>query len=308
MTFLLPEAWTLDVLVETYKEHQRRTRGLREQTLDSYERVIRLLVRETLGDDPIDPGKLKPSNVIEFVASMRGRWARGSMKVVSTTLRSFFRFLQVVGLCDNRLEAAVPSVPHWRLSTLPRYLNDAQLERVLASSDDCSPYGRRNRAILMCLATLGLRPHEVADLRLEDIDWRNGIIELRSRKNRRGARLPLAREAGRAIAAYLREERPATDERRVFVKHLGPQRGEPISRCAVSGIVHRVFRLAEVETAVGGAYVFRHTVASRMVQRGVSLKEVADFLGHRSIDTTAIYAKLDLPSLREVALPWPEVV
>lgn len=307
MTFLLPDAWTLDILVETYREYQRRTRGLREQTLDSYERVIRLLVRETLGDDPIDPTKLKPSNVIEFVASMRGRWARGSMKVVSTTLRSFFRFLQVVGLCDNRLEAAVPSVPHWRLSTLPRYLNDAQLERVLASSDDCSPYGRRNRAILMCLATLGLRPHEVADLRLEDIDWRKGIIELRSRKNRRGARLPLAREVGRAIAAYLREERPATDERRVFVKHLGPQQGEPISRGAVSGIVLRVFRHAEVET-VGGAYVFRHTVASRMVQRGVSLKEVADFLGHRSIDTTAVYAKLDLPSLREVALPWPEVV
>jgi len=308
MALPLPDAWTLDILVEAYRQHQRRTRGLREETLNSYERVIRLLVREALGDDPIDPARFNPSDVIEFVTLMRGRWARGSMKVVCTSLRSFFRFLEVVGLCDGRLHAAVPSIPHWRLSTLPRPLSEAQLERVLTSCNASSPYALRNRAILLCLATLGLRPREVAELRLEDIDWREGTIELRARKNRRSARLPLAREAGRAIAAYLREERPATDERRVFVKHLGPHRGELISNHGIYHIAVCGLRQAGVERSVGGAYVFRHTVASHMVQRGASLKEVADFLGHRSIDTTAIYAKLDLPSLREVALPWPEMV
>ena len=307
MTTQFPDSWTLDSLVEAYKQHQRRTGGLRDGTLEGYARVVRPLVREALGGDPIDPTHFSPSDVIEFVASISGRWAPASMKVVRTALRSFFRFLRAQGLCDGRLEAAVPTVAHWQLSTLPRYLSDAQLQRVLATLDLSPQCGYRDRAIMLCLATLGLRPGEVADLCLEDIDWRGGAIRLRARKNRRGAVLPLPREAGRAIAAYLRTERPATSERSVFVKYLGPHRGESISRSAIYGVAVRALRRAKINTPTSGAYTFRHTVASQMVQRGVSLKEVADFLGHRSIDTAAIYAKLDLPALGEVALPWPEV-
>lgn len=307
MTTQLPDSWTLDSLVEAYKQHQRRTRGLRDGTLEGYARVVRPFVREALGEDPIDPTHFSPSDVIEFVVSIRGRWAPASMKAVRSALRSFFRFLQAHGLCDGRLEAAVPTVAHWQLSTLPRYLSDAQLQRVLTTLDLSTQCGYRDRAIVLCLATLGLRPGEVAGLCLDDIDWRDGTIRLRVRKSRRGAVLPLPREAGRAIAAYLRTERPATSERRVFVKYLGPHRGESISRQVVYHVAIRALRRAEVETTLSGAYTFRHTVASRMVRRGISLKEVADFLGHRSIDTAAIYAKLDLPALGEVALPWPEV-
>ena len=130
-------------------------------------------------------------------------------------------------------------------------------------------------------------------------------MELRSRKTRRGAVLPLPREAGRAIVDYLREERPQTHERRVFVQHVGPRCGEPISSHTLSAAVVRALRRAGVDVPLQGAYVFRHTVASRMVRRGASLKEVADFLGHRCLDTATIYAKLDLPALREVGLPWP---
>lgn len=301
------ESWTLVALIEAYKQHQRRTRGLREQTLRGYERLVRLFVHSALGNDPIDPTQFSPSDVIGFVTLLRGRYSPCSMKAVRTALRSFFRFLRAKGLCDERLEAAIPAVAHWRLSTLPRYLRDEQLERVLSSFDLCTPCGQRDRAIVWCLATLGLRPGEVADLRLDDIDWRNGTIQLPTRKTGRGAVLPLPREAGRAIVAYLHGQRPTTNERRVFVKHLGPHRGEPISSTAVSEVVARALRRAEIEAPLAGAYVFRHTVASRMVRRGCSLKEVADFLGHRCLDTTAIYAKLDLPALREVALPWPEV-
>lgn len=300
-------SWTLDTLVEAYKRHQRRTCGLRDQTLLSYERVVRLLVREILGEDPIDPAHFSPSDVVEFVGSMRGRWAPGSMKVVQTALRSFFRFLRATGLCAEALEAAVPTVAHWRVSTLPRSLGNTQLEQVLTALDVSKPGGYRDRAMVLCLAKLGLRPGEVADLRLGDIDWRHGTIQMTGRKNRRGAVLPLARETGRAIAAYLRKERPATEERRLFLKHAGAERGQPISRRSVCHVAGRALRRAGVEMPVGGAYVFGHTVASRMVQRGASLKEIADFLGHRSIDTTTIYAKLDLPALRDVALPWPEV-
>jgi site-specific recombinase XerD len=287
-------------------QHQRRTRGLREQTLDGYERLVRPFLRGALGPDPIDATGLVPSDVVAFVASMTGRFSPRSMKTVRTALRSFFRFLRFEGFCDERLEAAIPSIAHWRRAALPRHLSDQQLEQVLTSFDTSTPCGHRDRAIVLCLSTLGLRPREVAELRLEDIDWRRGTIELRTRKTSRGAVLPLPYEAGRAIVSYLRRERPTTDERRVFVQHLGSRRGEPISSNAVSTAAVRALRRAEVETPLAGAYVFRHTVAARLVRRGASLKQVADFLGHRSLDTAVIYAKLDLPALREVALPWPE--
>jgi integrase/recombinase XerD len=302
-----PRLVDLDKLIEAYELHQHRTRGLRAPTLCHYRRLVRRFVRRALGDDPVDPGRFRTSDVIEFVHSMRTRFSPRSMKAVRTALRSFFRFLRAEGLCDGRLEAAIPAVAHWRLSVLPRHLSDDQLEQVLASLDASSTFGRRDRAIVLCLATLGLRPGEVARLGLEDIDWRRGTIALRSRKNGRGALLPLPRKVGRAIADYLRKERPPTEVRRVFVRHSGPHRGASISSNAVSSVAVRALRRAQVESPIAGAYVFRHSVASRMVRRGASLKEVADFLGHRSIDTATIYAKLDLPALREVALPWPEV-
>jgi len=301
------ELSTLDGLVEAYKQHQRRTRGLREQTVHGYERLVRLFVWAALGEDPIDPTRIGCSDVVEFVAAMRGQFSARSMKAVRTALQSFFGFLRVEGLCDERLEAAIPTVAYWRLSTLPRCLSDEELARVLASLDASTPCGQRDRAIVLCLATLGLRPGEVASLRLDDIDWRAGSVYLRERKTRRGAVVPLPREAGRAIVAYLRSERPATGERRVFVQQLGARRGQPISSNAVSTAVVRALRRAQVEAPLAGAYLFRHTVASRMVRRGASLKEVADLLGHRSLETAAIYAKLDLAALREVALPWPEL-
>ena len=299
--------WTLDALIEAYTQHYRRTRGLRDRTLRGYGSFARLLVRAVLGDDPIDPTRFHPSDVMGFVGSLRDRFSPRSMKTVRTALRSFFRFLRVEGLCDEQLETAVPKVAYWRLSTLPRSLRDDQLAQVLASFDTSTPCGHRDRAIVVCLSTLGLRPSEVAALCLEDLDWRAGTVHLRSRKTRRGAVLPLPREAGRAIVAYLRQARPATTERRVFVQHVGPRRGRPISSTAVSEVVARALRRAKVDAPLTGAYVFRHTVASRMVRQGASLKEVADFLGHRSLDTTTIYAKVDLPALRKVSLPWPEV-
>jgi site-specific recombinase XerD len=301
-------SWALEVLLEEYRQHQRRTRGLREQTLDGYERLARMFVRATLGEDPVDPSRLGPSDVLGFVVALQGPFSPSSMKAVRTALRSFFRFLRFEGLCDERLELAVPRVAHWRLSTLPRYLSDAELSRLLASLDASTLCRRRDRAIVLCLASLGLRPGELANLRLEDIDWRCGSILLRERKTRHGAVVPLAHDAGRAIVAYLREERPATDERRVFVQHRGAGRGRQLSANAVSAVVVRSLERAGVQSPVAGGYVLRHTVATRLVQGGASLKEVADFLGHRSLDTTAIYAKVDVGALREVALPWPAEV
>ena len=303
-----PESLTLDALIEAFEQHQRRTRGLRDQTLHGYARFVRGLIREALGEDPIDVRRLDPSDVVRFARAMTGRFSPRSMKAVGTALRSFMRFLRTEGVCDERLEAAIPAVAHWRLSALPRCLTDEQLDQLLVSFGASTPCARRDRAIVLCLSTLGLRPGEVAALHLEDIDWRRGTVHLCTRKTRRGAVLPLPRDAGRAIVDYLRHERPRTAERRVFVQHLGRRRGAPVSSAVVSATVVRALRRAGIEAPLAGAYVLRHTVASRMVRRGTSLKEVGDFLGHRCLDTTTIYAKLDVPALRDVAVPWPEVM
>lgn len=297
---------TLDALIEAYSQYCRRTRGLRDRTLRDYGRVARLFVRAAVGEGPLDPG-FHRSNVVTFVASLSARFCPRSMRTVRTALGSFLRFLRVEGFCDEPLEDAMPRVAYWRLATLPRFLHEDQLARLFASFDLSTACGHRDRAIVVSLATLGLRPSEVAALCLEDLDWRAGTVRLRTRKTRRGAVLPLPREAGRALVAYLHRTRPMTDERRVFVQQIGPRRGRPITSTAVSEVVARALRRAKVDAPLRRAYVLRHTVASRLVQRGASLKEVADFLGHRSLDTTTIYAKLDLAALRRVALPWPEV-
>ena len=303
----LSDLSVLDDLVEAFVQYQRRTRGLRDQTLQGYARIARLLIRSTLGEDPIDAGALRPPDIDGFVRAMTGRYSPRSMKSVRTALRSFFRFLRIEGLCDERLEVAIPTAPSWRRATLPRGLSDDQLQTVLASFDNLAPCGRRDRAMVLCLSTLGLRPGEVAALELEDFDWRRGIVHLRTRKTRRGATLPLSRDAGCAIVDYVRQERPESSDRHLFLQHLGRRRGVPVSSGVVSAAVYRALKRTGVEAPIAGAYVFRHTLASRMVCKGVRLKEVADFLGHRCLDTTTIYAKLDVPALREVALPWPEV-
>ena len=305
---LVQKFCALDSLIEAYKQYQRVTRGLAEPTLSGYARILRQLVRMALGEDPIDPVQLQPCDVVQFVASMQSQFSAGSMKTVTKALRSFFRFLHVEGLCDERLEAAVPTVAHWQRASVPRHLSDTQLDQLLGSLDLCKPCGYRDRAMISCLGSLGLRPGEVAALRLEDIDWRQATVHLRRLKVRRVTVLPLPCEAGQAIAAYLQGHRPETDERCIFVQQLGRRRGAPLSSDAVSVVVTRALRRAGIEIPIAGAYVLRHTFASRMVRRGASLKEVADLLGHKSLDTTMIYAKLDLEALREVALPWPQVV
>jgi site-specific recombinase XerD len=296
----------LDILLQTYALYEERTRGLQPLTLRGRQYLIRQFVRGVLGEDPIDLTHLQPADVVTFFTSVQHRFCPSTMRTLGTSLRSFFRYLRVEGLCDARLEAAIPTVARWKLAHLPRGLSDEQYERLIASLGAATPCGRRDRAVVLCLATLGLRPGEVAQLRLQDIDWRNGTLQVTTRKTGRGAVLPLPREAGRAIVEYLREERPPSRERRIFLRHDHDHRGDPITASIVSGAVVRALKRAGIDAPIIGAYVLRHTVATRLVRHGTRLKEIADFLGHRDLDTTTIYAKLDLPALHEVALPYPE--
>jgi site-specific recombinase XerD len=205
------------------------------------------------------------------------------------------------------LAQAVPTVRDTRRATLPKALAPTQLRQLLAAVDPSSPVGRRDRAMLVCLASLGLRAKEVAELSLDAIDWRAGTLTVATSKTRRAHRLPLPTPVGRAIATYLRSGRPRTTVRRVFVRHLAPI-GAPLTSTVVIGAVRRAFLRSGLDVASRGAHTLRHTAATAMVRAGVSLKAVADVLGHRSLDTTALYTKVDLPRLRDVARPWPEEV
>jgi len=298
---------TLDALFAAYEQHQKQVHGLRPRTIRSYQFVIRQFIRATLGEDPIDITRLIPADVVSYIESVKSRFRPSSMKTIGTSLRSFFRYLRVESLCDTRFENAIPTVANWKLSSLPRSLSDTEYDCLMASLGAPTSCGRRGRAIILCLAALGLRPGEVAELCLDDINWRIGTLHLRTRKTRRGSILPLPHQPGSAIVEYLREERPQTDARQVFVRHSGNRKGDPITAGIVTGAVKRALKKAEIDSPIAGAYVLRHTAATRMVRRGTNLKEVADILGHQDLDTTTIYAKVDLTMLNDVALPWPKV-
>ena len=210
--------------------------------------------------------------------------------------------LYAVAMC---LAACVPPVASWSLSTLPKALPPAQVKQVLADARKRrSPVARRDYAILLLLARLGLRGGEVCHLVLEDLDWENSRISIRG-KGGRVTQLPLPADVGQAIAAYLQHNRPrVSDARRLFLRGRAPLAGFKGQR-SVGSVVERALHRAKIDSPRKGTHQFRHSLASAMLQQGSSLSEIGELLRHRSPNTTAIYAKVDLHSLRSLALPWP---
>lgn len=216
------------------------------------------------------------------------------------------RFLIANGHCAVGLDAAIPTLAHWRLAALPRSLPPDDVERVIASCDPASPVGRRDRAILLLLARLGLRAGDIAQLCLRDIDWQGAWIHVCG-KSRRPTRLPLSQEVGQAIVAYLQDGRPRTTTEGLFVRCRPPIEALA-SPGAVTAIVARALhRAAVARPSRGAAHLLRHSVATSMLRHGASLQDISALLRHRSIETTQIYAKVDVTALRAIAQPWPEV-
>jgi integrase len=240
--------------------------------------------------------------VRRFIVDHTDRWSAGSMHVIAGALRGYLRFRASQGDRVQALFAAIPSIAHRRLATLPEVPTDVEIERLLRSFDQPFPSSRRGYAMLRCLVDLGLRGSEVGGLRLDDIDWHAGTVRLAKPKSRRVEVLPLPCETGRAISDYLVSERPQTTSRAVFVRHVAPY-DQPIG----TGVVQRAVRAAYQRCGLPHTrvHILRHSVASRLLSAGTPLKEIADVLRHRSLDTSAIYTKIDTPRLAAVALPWP---
>lgn len=295
---------TLEGALAAFEEHLRRTRGVCVGTRRNYARYVAEFLATMFGRGAVELAEIQAADVIEFIGGLSGRYRPRTTELAASALRSFFRFLRAAGLRADRLEDAVPMMPH-RPSGLVRHLDPRRLEQLISSLDSSSPRGLRDRAIILCIARLGLRTGEVVQLRLEDLDWRNAMIRVRARKTGHGALLPLTTEVGAALAGYLQYGRPDSRARQVFVLHR-LRVGAPISDSIVGRAVQRAVDNAGIEAPVRGGNLLRHSLATELLIGGASLPEIADLLGHSSLATTRIYAAVDVTALRKVALPWPE--
>ncbi|OUL73404.1 hypothetical protein CA603_43770 [Paraburkholderia hospita] len=289
--------------VADFDRHMSEVRGLSESSRYVRRRDVTEFLVDRFGSGLIRIANLCPSDIENFVLRRTRGLAPSTIKGVGIALRSYFLFKSSCGIPTTTLIAALPRVALWRLSGLPDILSPEEIRQLLSAFDRNSATGMRDYAITRCLLDLGLRRAEVAQLCLDDIDWRVGTLTLHGKGNRIDV-VPLPRRTGEAIAGYLQYGRPQTTRREVFVRHR-----PPINAGAGLDIVRNAVRYAAercgLQQRVRGTHIFRHTVACRMAQGSAPFKEIADLLRHRSLDTTTVYAKVNVPALRLVALPWP---
>ena len=288
--------------VQAYELHLRQTRGLAPASIATYLPFVRNFLRHRFDSGPVTLSSVDADDVVGFVRHMASGLRPKSAKPLVTALRSFLRHACHLGETGPELVAAVPVVANRSMPQILRGISPDQVSRRLAGIDRGSATGRRDHAILMLLARLGLRASEIRLLELGDIDWASGTLRLRTKGGRRKA-FPLSEEVGEAIADYLRHGRPPCQSRRAFLRARAPIEGFRSS--SISCIVRRAIKRAGVDAPTGGAHQFRHGLATEMLNGGASLGEIGDVLGHSHPDTTRIYAKVDLEALRPLALPWP---
>jgi site-specific recombinase XerD len=283
-----------------FTEWMRTQRGTRAVTLNHYRQPITALV-ECVGSDPKD---WSIRELRQFVLNYAGEHSIGQAKSVVTAVRMFLRFLHACGYCPTDLAPAIPTIARWRLATLPKYLPGDQVEQLLCSCDRTTSLGLRDHAILLLLARLGLRANDVAGLRFSDLQWPQGTLIVTG-KNRRQARLPLPQEVGDAVLRYLDHGRPPVTSDFVFMTTVAPW--GPISHQVVGRVVVRALRRTGIQAPSRGARLLRHSSATSLLRQGVSLPMIGALLRHASIETTTIYAKVDVDLLQQVVMPWPEV-
>lgn len=287
----------------TFEQYLREERHVSPATLLNTLPFVRRFLADRFSMEPVCLLSVCPSDITHFVLRYARTMSPARAKLLVGALRSYFRFLYLRGEIVTDLGAVVPTVASWRLSTVPKSIEPYQVEVLLKSCRRCTATGRRDYAILLLLARLGLRAGEVAAMTLDDIDWEAGEMTVRG-KGPRCDRLPIPRDVGEALAAYVRDGRPRCATRRVFLTSRAPIR-ELATHGTVGAIVERALERTGIPSAHKGAHLLRHSLAVRMLRRGASLGEIGEILRHRRVDTTAIYAKVDLVSLRALAQPWP---
>jgi integrase len=275
----------------------RQHRGTTEETIRRYRADIRRLMAMLGEPSQWDAAALRRA------FERRSKETPGSVSLIVTIMRSYIRFLIGRGECRPALLHAIPSVQRYRLSTLPRHVDPATIEKIIGACPTGRPVEVRDKAIILLLARLGLRAGDIQDMHLEDIDWRSGHLTVKG-KTRRPDRLPLPQDVGDAILDYIVTARPKAADPHLFVRAQAPFR--PFrSSAEIAGIVARTRERGGIEGVPTGSHIFRHSLATNLLRAGAGLESVGTILRHSSPETTAIYAKVDLPMLMKIAQPWP---
>jgi site-specific recombinase XerD len=284
---------------DDYKAYLARERGLASATIVNYTGIA----WDFVAAQRVSLDRLCPNDIHVFIRRCSHKFSRRRLQLIVTGLRSFLRYLQQRGTISADLLGAVPTVANWRFADVPKTITPEQVERLVATCDPATVAGRRDRAILLLLARLGLRASEVVALCLDDIDWAAGTFIVRGKGPRREA-MPLLDDVGQALADYLSDGRPVCASRRVFVRLCAPYCGLQ-NAASLCDIVKRALARAGIDAPFKGAHLLRHSLATHLLASGASLAEIGELLRHERLETTQIYAKLDLGALRSLAQPWP---
>jgi site-specific recombinase XerD len=292
----------LPTIIDGFERWMRQHRGVSESTLTPY----RLILTKLLGAIGETAGSYNAHVLRRGVELQTSRCGRSWAKLVITTVRMFLRYLVVHNLCDPALVDALPTIAHWKRASCPDYLSKEEVEKLIVVCNPETAEGARDMAVLLLLVRLGLRAGDIVHLRHADIDWEQGAFQVTG-KGRRHSVLPLPQDVGDAILNYVEHWRPDVRDEHVFLRVNAPF--VPLaSSSAVSSLVNRAARRARLSASRLGAHILRHTAASLMLREGVSLQTIGGLLRHQSLDTTVLYAKVDVEMLLEIAQPWPEEV
>ena len=305
LSALTPEIKDSEIqrIENSFARYLQQERGLSQSALNNYLPAVRRLLTDRFSDRKNIFNELRPRNISSFIIRYAHTRDHRCAQIMTSALRNFFRFLYMRGEIDTDLAAAVPTVPKWRFSKIPKFLQPEQVKHILQGCDKSTAMGQRNYAILLLLARLGLRAGEITHMELDDILWETGELIVRG-KSSREERLPLPHDVGQAIATYLRDSRPHCSSRRLFIKMHAPLQGFSNS-VAVCNIVSRALAHAGINIEFKGAHLFRHTLAANMLRGGATFSEIGEILRHQLPSTTEIYAKVDIKALHAIALPWP---
>jgi integrase/recombinase XerD len=299
----VPAITPVSRLREEFRRYLQDERGLARATIRYYVDTAERFLAHLYGDDEVELSRLQAADVIAFVQCEAKQVCAQRARLVTIGLRSFLRYLRYRGLIGVDLRASVPAVANWSMASIPKTLSPDEVKRLLDQSDRSTDQGRRDYAILLLLARLGLRRGEIAELTLDDLNWESGEIRIRGPAGRCD-RLPMPYEVGEALVAYLQHGRPVCESRHVFIRAKAPRR-ELGSATGLRSMVCRALERAGLNPPMKGTHLLRHSLATQMLKDGASLAEIGEILRHRQQQTTTIYAKVDLASLRTLALPWP---
>jgi integrase/recombinase XerD len=292
----------IEQIEQDYADYLHDERGLAAKSISEYRLHVKRFLMQCFASGEPDFNTLEVNHVVDFVMAQATTLGRKAAKLMTTALRSYLRYARYQGHVKVNLAAAVPSVANWSVVGIPKSLQRAQVERVLLCCNRRTQIGKRDYAILLLLARLGLRAGEVSSLCLDDIDWQSGTVSVHG-KGHQLSLLPLPADVGKAIATYLSNGRPRTKTRSVFVRTTAPIGS--VSVQSVCGTVRRALIRAGIDSPRKGAHLFRHSLATEMLRKGASLPEIAEVLRHQSVQCTTVYAKVDFESLRTLALRWP---